>query len=116
MVDEVEQFQQDLLEAVRQMKAGEIARLSQRPLSAAEDKASKDQAILDWEALFPLSPPVQGTEICCSPQTPLRLPFPVIWKSHKFQITLLPLVHHFGQVKFPLAVRADQIGQIRQHR
>jgi DNA-binding transcriptional regulator/RsmH inhibitor MraZ len=37
MVDELEQFQQDLLESVRQMKTGEAARVTQVPLSAAAE-------------------------------------------------------------------------------
>jgi putative transcriptional regulator len=37
MVDELEQFQQDLLESVRQMKAGKAARVTQVPLSAAAE-------------------------------------------------------------------------------
>lgn len=41
MVDELEQFQQDLLESVRQMKAGKAARVTQVPLSAAADARAK---------------------------------------------------------------------------
>ena len=37
MVDELEQFQQDLLESVRQMKAGKAARLRQVPLYMAAE-------------------------------------------------------------------------------
>lgn len=37
MVDELEQFQQDLLESVRQMKSGKAARVTQLPLSAAAE-------------------------------------------------------------------------------
>ncbi|WP_419789276.1 hypothetical protein [Pseudomonas koreensis] len=37
MVDELEQFQQDLLESVRQMKAGEAACVTHVPFSAAEE-------------------------------------------------------------------------------
>ncbi|VVN19391.1 hypothetical protein PS619_04243 [Pseudomonas fluorescens] len=37
MFDELEQFQQDLLESVRQMKAGEAARVTHVPFSAAEE-------------------------------------------------------------------------------
>ena len=35
MIDELEQFQQDLLESVRQMRAGEAARTTHVPLSRA---------------------------------------------------------------------------------
>ncbi len=41
MVDELEQFQQDLLESVRQMKAGKAARVTQVPLSAAAEARAK---------------------------------------------------------------------------
>jgi putative transcriptional regulator len=37
MVDELQQFQQDLLESVRQMRAGKAARVTQVPLSAVEE-------------------------------------------------------------------------------
>lgn len=38
MVDELQEFQQDLLESVRQMKAGEAARVTQILRFAAEEK------------------------------------------------------------------------------
>lgn len=41
MVDELQQFQQDLLESVRQMKAGKAARVTQVPLSAAAEARAK---------------------------------------------------------------------------
>nr|WP_315445243.1 helix-turn-helix domain-containing protein [uncultured Pseudomonas sp.] len=41
MVDELEQFRQDLLESVRQMKAGKAARVTQVPLSAAAEARAK---------------------------------------------------------------------------
>jgi putative transcriptional regulator len=41
MVDELEQFQQDLLESVRQMKAGKASRVKQVPLSAAAEARAK---------------------------------------------------------------------------
>jgi putative transcriptional regulator len=41
MVNELEQFQQDLLESVRQMKAGKAARVKQVPLSAAAEARAK---------------------------------------------------------------------------
>ncbi|WP_277760191.1 hypothetical protein [Pseudomonas sp. A34-9] len=41
MVDELEQFQQDLLESVCQMKAGKAARLRQVPLSMAAEARAK---------------------------------------------------------------------------
>ena len=59
MVDELQQFQQDLLEAVRQMKAGEIARVSQRPLSAAEEhsvEGSSDIGLGNLISIEPASP------------------------------------------------------------
>jgi putative transcriptional regulator len=37
MVDELQQFQQDLLESVRQMRAGKAARVTQVRLSAVEE-------------------------------------------------------------------------------
>jgi hypothetical protein len=46
MVDELEQFQQDLLESVRQMKAGEAARVTQMPLSAAEEQSVEASSTL----------------------------------------------------------------------
>ncbi|SIR63690.1 putative transcriptional regulator [Pseudomonas sp. B10] len=59
MVDELEQFRQDLLESVSQMKAGKAARLRQVPLSmAAEARAkvgasqsafAKLRTLQDWE-------------------------------------------------------------------
>ncbi|MGU3346812.1 MULTISPECIES: helix-turn-helix domain-containing protein [Pseudomonas] len=41
MVDELQQFQQDLLESVRQMKGGKAARVTQVPLSAAAEARAK---------------------------------------------------------------------------
>ena len=41
MVDELEQFQQDLLDSVRQMKAGKVARVTEVPLSAAAEARAK---------------------------------------------------------------------------
>jgi len=41
MVDELEQFQQDLLDSVRQMKAGKAARVTEVPLSAAAEARAK---------------------------------------------------------------------------
>jgi len=37
MVNELEQFQPDLLDSVRQMKAGKAARVTEVPLSAAAE-------------------------------------------------------------------------------
>lgn len=37
MVDELEKLQQDLLDSVRQMKAGRAARVTQVPLSTAAE-------------------------------------------------------------------------------
>lgn len=54
MVDELEQFQQDLLESVRQMKAGEAARATHVPLSRAEDRVSKNQGLMSWEVECPI--------------------------------------------------------------
>jgi hypothetical protein len=59
MVDELEQFQQDLLESVRQMKAGEAARVTQMLPSAAEKQSVEASSTLDWETALPLTPPVQ---------------------------------------------------------
>jgi len=59
MVDELEQFQQDLLESVRQMNAGEAARVTQMPLSAAEEQSVEASSTLHWETALPLTPPVQ---------------------------------------------------------
>jgi hypothetical protein len=39
MVDELEQFQQDLLESVPQTKAGKAARVTQMLLSTAEEQS-----------------------------------------------------------------------------
>ena len=47
MVDELEQFQQDLLESVRQMKAGEAARTTHVPLSRAQHRVSKNQRLMN---------------------------------------------------------------------
>jgi putative transcriptional regulator len=41
MVDELQQFQQDLLESVRQMRARKAARVTQVPLSAAAEARAK---------------------------------------------------------------------------
>ncbi len=41
MVNELEQFQQDLLDSVRQMKAGNAARVTEVPLSAAAEARAK---------------------------------------------------------------------------
>lgn len=41
MADELEQFQQDLLHSVRQMKAGKFARVTEVPLSAAAEARAK---------------------------------------------------------------------------
>ncbi|NUT75039.1 helix-turn-helix domain-containing protein [Pseudomonas sp. C1C7] len=41
MVNELEQFQQDLLDSVRQMKAGKAARVTEVPLSAAAEARAK---------------------------------------------------------------------------
>ena len=46
MVDELEQFQQDLLESVRQMKADEAARVTQMLLSAAEEPSVEASSTL----------------------------------------------------------------------
>ena len=59
MVDELEQFQQDLLESVRQMKAGEAARVTPMPFSAAEKPSVEASSTLHWETALPLTPPVQ---------------------------------------------------------
>lgn len=66
MFDEMEQFQQDLLESVRQMKAGEAARVTQMLLSAAEEQSVEASALLGWTAGLPLTPPVQCAEKLCS--------------------------------------------------
>jgi hypothetical protein len=39
------------------MKAGEAARITQMPLSAAEEQSV--EATLHWETALPLTPPVQ---------------------------------------------------------
>lgn len=57
MVDELEQFQQDLLESVRQMKAGEGARATHVPLSTAEDRVLRNQRLMNLESNFPFTPP-----------------------------------------------------------
>jgi hypothetical protein len=49
MVDELEQFQQDLLESVRQMKAGEAARVTQMLLSTAEEQSVEASITLGLE-------------------------------------------------------------------
>ena len=59
MFDELDQFQQDLLESVRQMKAGEAARVTQMLPSAAEKPSVEASSTLDWETALPLTPPVQ---------------------------------------------------------
>ncbi len=59
MVDELEQFQQDLLESVRQMKAGEAVRVTRMPLSAAAEQSVEASSTLHWETALPLTPPVQ---------------------------------------------------------
>jgi len=41
MVNELEQFQQDLLDSVRQTKAGKPARVTEVPLSAAAEARAK---------------------------------------------------------------------------
>lgn len=41
MVNELEQFQQDLLDSVRQMKAGKAARVTEMPLSVAAEARAK---------------------------------------------------------------------------
>jgi putative transcriptional regulator len=41
MVNELEQFQQDLLDSVRQMKAGKISRVTQVPFSAPAEARAK---------------------------------------------------------------------------
>ncbi|WP_460926540.1 helix-turn-helix domain-containing protein [Pseudomonas sp. MC6] len=41
MVDELEEFQKNLLESVRQMKAGKAAGVTQVPLSAAAEARAK---------------------------------------------------------------------------
>ncbi|MBH3406704.1 helix-turn-helix domain-containing protein [Pseudomonas glycinae] len=41
MVNELEQFQQDMLDSVRQMKAGKAARVTEGPLSAAAEARAK---------------------------------------------------------------------------
>lgn len=41
VVNELEQFQQDLLDSVRQMKAGKAARVTEVPLSAAVEVRAK---------------------------------------------------------------------------
>ncbi|UQS18250.1 DNA-binding transcriptional regulator [Pseudomonas sp. HS6] len=41
MVNELEQFQQDLLDSVRQMKAGKAARVTEVPLSAVDEAREK---------------------------------------------------------------------------
>jgi len=41
MANELEQFQEDLLDSVRQMKAGKAARVTQVPLSAAAEARAK---------------------------------------------------------------------------
>ncbi|PNG45097.1 hypothetical protein A1354_04455 [Pseudomonas asplenii] len=46
MVDELEQFQQDLLESVRQMKAGEAARVTQMLPSAVEKQSVEASSTL----------------------------------------------------------------------
>ena len=46
MVDELEQFQQDLLESIRQMKAGDAARVTQMRLSAAEEQSVEASSAL----------------------------------------------------------------------
>lgn len=59
MVDELEQFQQDLLESVRQMKAGEAARVTHMLLSSAEEQSVEAASTLGLETGLPLAPPVQ---------------------------------------------------------
>ena len=49
MVDELEQFQQYLLESVRQMKAGEAARVTQMLLSTAEEQSVQASSTLGLE-------------------------------------------------------------------
>lgn len=46
MVDELEQFQRGLLESVRQMKAGEAARVTPVPFSAAEEPSVEASSTL----------------------------------------------------------------------
>jgi hypothetical protein len=59
MVDELEQFQQDLLESVRQMKAGEAARVSQMQLSTAEEP-SEGSSDIGLGSLLSIEPASSG--------------------------------------------------------
>lgn len=56
MVDELEQFKQDLLESVRQMKAGEAALATHVALSRADDRVSKNQGLMNRDVEGPLTP------------------------------------------------------------
>jgi hypothetical protein len=60
MVDELDQFQQDLLESVRQMKAGEAARVSQMPLSTAEEPSVEGSSDIGFGSLFSIEPDSSG--------------------------------------------------------
>jgi hypothetical protein len=78
MVDELEQFQQGLLESVRQMKAGEAARVTLMPFSAAEKQSVEASSDIGSESLIPLKPPVQGNEKCCSSD------YTFLWIRHNY--------------------------------
>lgn len=54
MVDELKQFQQDLLESVRQMKAGEAARATSVLLSTAENRVLRNQGVMNREVECPI--------------------------------------------------------------
>lgn len=54
MIDELEQFQQDLLESVRQMKAGEAACATHVALSRAEDRVLRNQRFTNREDECPI--------------------------------------------------------------
>jgi len=78
MVDELEQFQQDLLESVRQMKAGEAARVTPSRSLRRRNQASRHQALLDWETGLPLSQAVQCAEKRCSCN------YTFLWARHNY--------------------------------
>ncbi|WP_426618645.1 hypothetical protein ACP3TY_24020 [Pseudomonas rustica] len=60
MVDELEQFQQDLLESVRQMKAGEAARVTLMPFSVAEEQSVEASSDIGSESLISIEPASSG--------------------------------------------------------
>lgn len=59
MVDELEQFQQDLLESVRQMKAGEAARVTQMLPSAAAEQGVEASSSVGLGSRVAMTPPIQ---------------------------------------------------------